>query len=138
MAGGLLITEVLLFPFHSTVLGFLAWILQQLILHSNYTSCKLYEAKIFTRNNSSILKNRLRNTVCFHLDLLFCDEAQSYRIGISVTLFWKISTRISFFFHRRQEVTIIIISSVLVFMNINANVFSLLRFLYSRRCRSEI
>ena len=138
MAGGLLITEVLLFPFHSTVLGFLAWILQQLILHSNYTSCKLYEAKIFTRNNSSILKNRLRNTVCFHLDLLFCDEAQNYRIDISVTLFWKISTRISFFFHRRQEVTIIIISSVLVFMNINANVFSLLRFLYSRRCRSEI
>ena len=65
MAGGLLMTEDLVFPFHSTVLGFKVWILQQLILHSNSTSDKLYEAKIFTRNNSSILKNHLRNPVCF-------------------------------------------------------------------------
>ena len=64
MAGGLLITEDLVFPFHSTALGFKVWILQQLILHSNSTSDKLYEAKIFTRNNSSILKNHLRNPVC--------------------------------------------------------------------------
>ena len=63
MAGGLLITEDLVFPFHSTVLDFKVWILQQLILHSNSTSDKLYEAKIFTRNYS-ILKNHLRNPVC--------------------------------------------------------------------------
>ena len=86
MAGGLLMTEGLLFPFHSTVLGFRAWILQQLVLHNNSTSDSLYEAKIFT-SNSSILKNHLRNTVRFFLDLLFCDEAQNYKIGISVTIF---------------------------------------------------
>ena len=86
MAGGLLMTEGLLFPFHSTVLGFRAWILQQLVVHSNSTSDSLYEAKIFT-SNSSILKNHLRNPVCFFLDLLFCDEAQNYKIGISVTIF---------------------------------------------------
>ena len=102
MAGGLLMTEGLLFPFHSTVLGFRAWILQQVILHTNSTSDNLYEAKIFTRNNSSILKNHLRNPVClFFLDLLFCDEAQNHKTGISVTLFWKISTRTGFFFHRK-------------------------------------
>ena len=95
MTGGLLMTEGLLFPFHSTVLIFRAWILQQLILHSNSTSDNLYEAKIFTRNNRSILKNQN------YLDLLFCDEAQNYKIGISVTIFWKISTRTSFFFHRK-------------------------------------
>ena len=64
MAGGLLMAEDLLFLFHSTVLGFKVWILQQLILRSNSTSDKLYEAKIFTRNNSIILKNHLRNPVC--------------------------------------------------------------------------
>ena len=79
MAGSLLMTEGLLFPFHSTVPGFSVWILQQLILHSNSTTDNLYQAKIFTRNNSSILKNYLRNPVClFFLDLMFCDEAQNY------------------------------------------------------------
>ena len=86
----------------------------------------LYEAKIFTRNNISILKNHLKNPVCFFLHLLFCNEAQNYKIGISVALFLKISTRTGFFFHRKQEVAIIIISSVLVFMNINANLNSFL------------
>ena len=65
MVGDLLMTEGLFFPFDSTVLGFRAWILQQLILHSNFTSDNLYEAKIFTRNNSSILKNHLRYPVFF-------------------------------------------------------------------------
>ena len=102
MAGVLLMTEGLLFSFHSTVLGFRVWILQQLILHSNSTSDNLYEAKIFTTNNSSILKNHLRNPVClFFLDLLLGDEAQNYKIGISVTVFWEISTPTSFFFHRK-------------------------------------
>ena len=101
MAGGLLMTG-LLFSFHSTVLGFRVWILQQLILRSNSTSDNLYEAQIFTTNNSSILKNHLRNPVClFFLDLLLCDEAQNYKIGISMTLFCKISTRTGFFFHRK-------------------------------------
>ena len=63
MAGGLLMTESLLFPFHSTALGFRVWILQQLILHNNSTSDNLYETKIFTRNSSCILKNHLRNPV---------------------------------------------------------------------------
>ena len=45
MAGGLLMTEGLLFPFHSTVPGFRVWILQQLILHSNSMSDNLYEAR---------------------------------------------------------------------------------------------
>ena len=123
MAGGLLMTEGLLFSFHSTVLGFRVWKLQQLILHSNSTSDNLYEAKIFIRNNSSILKNHLRNSVCFFLDLLFCDDVQNYEIGISVTLFWKISTLAGFF---KQEVAITIISSILVSMNINANLSSFL------------
>ena len=125
----------LLFPFHSlqTILGFRAWILQQLILHSNSTSGNLYEAKIFIRNNSSILKNHLRNSVCFFLDLLFCDDVQNYEIGISVTLFWKISTLAGFF---KQEVAITIISSILVSMNINANLSSFLWFLYLRHRRS--
>ena len=102
MAGSLLMTEGLLFSFHSTVLGFRVRILQQLILHSNPINDNPYEAKIFTTNNSSILKNHLRNPVFFFfLDLLFCDEAQNYKIGISVTLFWKISTRTGFFFHRK-------------------------------------
>ena len=123
MAGGLLMTEGLLFSFHSTVLGFRVWKLQQLILHSNSTSDNLYEAKIFIRNNSSILKNHLRNSVCFFLDLLFCDDVQNYEIGISVTLFWKISTLAGFF---KQEVAITIISSILVSMNINTNLSSFL------------
>ena len=123
MADGLLMTEGLLFSFHSTVLGFRVWKLQQLILHSNSTSDNLYEAKIFIRNNSSILKNHLRNSVCFFLDLLFCDDVQNYEIGISVTLFWKISTLAGFF---KQEVAITIISSILVSMNINANLSSFL------------
>ena len=102
MAGSLLMTEGLLFSFHSTVLGFRVRILQQLILHSNPINDNLYEAKIFTTNNSSILKNHLRNPVClFFLDLLFCDEAQNHKTGVSVTLFWKISTRTGFFFHRK-------------------------------------
>ena len=115
-----------------TSFGFRAWILQQLVLYSNSTS-DLYEAKIFTRNNISILKNHLKNSVCFFLHLLFCNEAQNYKIDIFVALFWKSSTCSDFFFHRKQEVAIIIISSVLVFMNINANLFSFLWSLYSRR-----
>ena len=101
MAGGFLMTEGLLFSFHSTVLGFRVWILQQLILHSNSTSDSLYEAKILTTNNSSILKNHFANPVSFFLDLLFCDEEQNYKIGIYVMLFWKISTRTGFFIHRK-------------------------------------
>ena len=97
----------------------------------------LYEAKIFIRNNSSILKNHLRNSVCFFLDLLFSNKVQNYEIDISVTLVWKIFTCTGFFFHRKQEVAIIIISSVLVYMNSNANFFSFLWFLYSRRRRSK-
>ena len=94
--------------------------------YSNSTSDNLHEAKTFTRNNSSILKNHSINPVCFFLDLLFCEEAQNYKIGISVKFFWKISTRTGFFFCRKWEVAIIIISSVLVSMNINANLFSFL------------
>ena len=74
-----------------------------MILHSNFTSDNLHEAKIFTRNNSSILKNHLRNPVCFFLDLLFA--AENYKIGISMTL----STRTDFCFHRKQKVAIMII-----------------------------
>ena len=69
-----------------TSFGFRAWILQQLVLYSNSTS-DLYEAKIFTRNNISILKNHLKNSVCFFLHLLFCKEAQNYKIDIFVEKF---------------------------------------------------
>ena len=125
MAGGLLMTG-LFFSFHSTVLGFRVWILQ-LILHSNSTRDNRYEAKVFTASNSSILKNHLRNPVClFFLDLLFCDKAQNHKTGVSVTLFWKIFTRTGFSFHRKYKVAILIISSVLVSVNINANQFSFL------------
>ena len=92
MAGGLLMIEDPFFLFHSAVLGFRAWILQQVILHSNFTSGNLYEAKIFTKNNSSILKNHLRNPICFLLNLLFCNKEQNYKIGISLTPFWNIFT----------------------------------------------
>ena len=91
MADGLLMTEGLLFSFHSTVLGFRVRILQLITVIPK-----------------------------------FCEEAQNYKIGISVTLFWKISTRTGFFFRRKWEVAIIIISSVLVSMNINTNLFSFL------------
>ena len=62
MASGLLMAGGLVFPLTRliNVFGFRAWMLQQLILHSNSTGENLYETKIFTRNNSSILKNHLK------------------------------------------------------------------------------
>ena len=45
-------------------------------------------------------KSLEKSSLCF-LDLLFCDEGHNYKIGISVTLFWKSSTRSGFLFYRK-------------------------------------
>ena len=122
--------------FHSTPMINYSWFQGMditWILHSNSTSENLFEAKVFTINNSIILKIHLKNPVHFSRHLLFCGEAQNYKIRISVTLFWKFLPGSG----SKQEVAIIIISSVLVCTNINANLFSFLWFLYSRRRRSK-
>ena len=57
--------------------------------------------KIFTRNNSSILKNHLRNLVWVFFWIYCSATKRNCKIDISVTFFWKISTSVGFFFHRK-------------------------------------
>ena len=80
--------------FHFIPLINYSWLqgtLQQQIVYSNSTSENLSEAKFFTKNDICILKNLLKNSVCFFLHLLLCyGEAQNYNASISWRFFGKL------------------------------------------------